>query len=485
MPEEIQQQTQTPPANPEPPKEQPKKAGISDAVRAKFLGLAARLEDKPKAPPAEPEQKPQDPPKETPSEDPAKKAAEPAKLEEKPKEEPKKKQAAPKVMKAPPSQDPNVIAKAAAEAAVAAVEASRKQTPAAAKEPEAELPKDIARKLDYYKELEGLDPKYKGLTQKVVEFSKKGGIEERYVAEWEKANPGQKFDADDEAHTSFYEKYSPDYDEDDLEVAKEQVIERRAVDKAKKAMEPKLQEQQRKAVEESSREDLDSASAAIATSTLEAINKDLLTIAQEKGDAGLQEEDPLALQVATEVMPRHEAVAHEAIRLFRGLANPSDRNPVHSQISEIALGLNEAIAGVVAQDPRNGMKPVFRGTRVVGYQQFAPLQEYASMSAEERKAHWTVGEDEVLAHIKANAGREAKSRYDQITAAAQKTFGSKTRQGQPASTAKPDASKPTETTPAVKSPTIGSGSSTPTPTAGESSKAGVKSGSFAKAWAGR
>lgn len=484
MPEEIQQQTQTPPANPEPPKEQPKKPVISDAVRSKFLGIAARLEDKPKDKPAEPEQKPQDPPKETPPEDPAKKAAEPAKAEEKPKDEPKKKQAAPKVMKAPPSQDPQVIAKAAAEAAVAAVEASKKQTPAT-KEPEVELPKDIARKLDYYKEMESLDPKYKGITQKVVEFSKKGGIEERYIAEWEKANPGQKFDADDETHSAFYEKHSPDYDEDDLEAAREQVIERRVLEKANKAVEPKLKEQQRKAAEESSREDLDSASAAIATSTLEAINKDLLTIAQEKGDAGLQEEDPLALQVATEVLPRHEAVAHEAIRLFRGLANPSERNPVHSQINQIALGLNEAISNVVAQDPRNGMKPVYRGTRVVGYQQFAPLQEYAAMSAEEQKAHWTIGEDEVLAHIKANAGREAKARYDQITAAAQKTFGAKTRQSQPASAAAPSATKPAEATPAVKSPTIGSGSSTPTPTAGESSKSGSKGGSFAKAWLGR
>lgn len=483
MPEEIQTpQTPTPPANPEPPKEQSKKTALSAAVREKFLGLAARLDDKPK--PAEGEPKPQDPPKEASTEEPAKKADEPAKVEEKPKEEPKKKQTAPKVMKAPPSQDPGVIAKAAAEAAVAAVEASRKQAPAA-KEPDPELPKDIARKIDYYKELEELDPKYKGITQKVVEFSRKGGIEERYIAEWEKANPGQKFDSDDEAHTPFYDKYTPDYDEDDLEVAKEQVIERRAVEKAKKAMEPKLQEQQRKAVEESSQGDLDSASASIATSTLEAINKDLLTIAQEKGDAGLAEEDPLALQVATEVLPRYEAVAHEAIRLFRNLSAPSSRNPVHAQINDIALGLNEAISNVVSQDPRQGMKPVFRGTRVVGYQQFASLQEYASMSAEEKKAHWTVGEDEVLAHIKANAGREAKSRYDQITAAAQKTFGSKTRQAQPTSTAKPASEKPAESTPSVKSPTIGSGGATPTPTAGESSKSGFKGGSFAKAWAGR
>ncbi len=484
MPEEIQTpQTQTPPANPEPPKEQPKKTVLSDAVRARFLGLAARLDEKSK--PAEAEQKPQDPPKEASTEEPAKKAEETAKVEEKPKEEPKKKQAAPKVMKAPPSQDPGVIAKAAAEAAVAAVEASRKQTPVA-KEPDPELPEDVAEDLPYYRELETMNPKFEGITAKVIEFSKKGGIEERYIAEWEKANPGQKFDADDdETHGAFYDKYAPKHTDRDLDAAKLKLIKREAVEEAKKAMEPKLQEQQRKAVEEGSQGDLDSASAAIATSTLEAINKDLLTIAQEKGDAGLAEEDPLALQVATEVLPRYEAVAHEAIRLFRNLSTPSARNPVHAQINDIALGLNEAISNVVSQDPRQGMKPVFRGTRVVGYQQFAPLQEYASMSAEEKKARWTVGEDEVLAHIKANAGREAKSRYDQITAAAQKTFGSKTRQAQPAAAAKPAAEKPTESTPAVKSPTIGSGGSTPTPTAGESSKSGFKTGSFAKAWAGR
>lgn len=480
-----QQANQTPPQNPDPPKDPPKetqKRGLSDEARAKFLGLAVRL-DQPKAQDATPKQP--DPAKEAAAAEPAKKEDEAPKTEEKPKEEPqRKKQTAPKQLKTAPTQDPSVIAKAAAEAAVAAVEASRKQAPAA-KEPDPELPKDIARKLDYYKELEELDPKYKDITQKVVEFSKKGGIEERYIAEWEKANPGQKFDSDDEAHTPFYDKYSPDYDEDDLEVAKERVIERRAVEKAKKAMEPKLHEQQRKAVEASSQEDLDSASAEIATSTLEAISKDLLAVAQEKGDAGVAAEDPLALQVANEVLPKHESLAHEAIRLFRNLVEPSSRNPVHTQINDIALGLNEAISAVVAQDPRQGMKPVFRGTRVVGYQQFASLQAYAAMGAEERRGYWTVSEDEVLAHIKASAGHEAKSRYEQILAAAQKTFGSKTRQAKPAEATKPAVEKPTESGAPAKSPTVGATSSTPTPTAGESKSQGGKGGSFARIWAGR
>lgn len=485
MPEETtQQQPAQQPQNPQPANPEPAKKPfvVSDEVKAKFLGFAARLDAKKEEKPKEEAAAPQDPPKESAETKPAEpKAGDPKPADGDP--APKKKQTAPKVMKAPPQQDPNVIAEAAAKAAVAAVEASKKKE-AEPKPVEVELPKKVARNLDYYKEMETLDPKYKDITKKVVEFSKKGGLEEQYIAKWEEANPGQKFDEDAEEHNAFYAKHAPDYDEDDLEIAKEQVIERRAVEKAKQSLQPELKKQERRQAEEAAEEDFNAITAEIATEVISAINKDLLKVATEKGDAGLLEEDPLAMQVAEEVLPRHEAVAHEAIKLFRGIATPSDRNPVHSRINNIAIDLNEAISNIVSQDQNAGLKPVLRGTRVVGYQMFAPLEQYASMTPEQKKAHWTIGEAEVVAHIRSVAGREAKSRYDQIMAAAQKTVGAKTRQAAPSTQAKPEAQKPTETTPAIKSPTVGASNQTPTPNAGQSGVASGKGGSFAKAWAG-
>lgn len=456
---ETQQQTKAPEQKP-----------LGESIRAKLLGISAtqpKPEKKEETPAATPQA---DPAKESKSADPT-----PAPAPEPAQEKPKKTKAPAKIIAAPEPPIGEVVAKAATEAAVAAVKATQ---PKPAPVPEPEIPKDIQRKLDYYKEMEELDPKYKGLAQKVVEFSKKGGIEEQYIAQWKKANPGKQFDADDEEHEDFYSTNAPDYDEQDFETVREQVIERRAVEKAKKAMEPELQKQRLREVEKEVEPMLAQASYSIAAGALGAISEELVKIASEKGDAGLEEADPLALQVASQVIPAYEPVAHEAIRLFSNLAKLDEDNPVHQQVNRIALELDSAIGQV---DRDQAVKPVVKNGRVVGYLQFATYAEWQAMSPAQRKNHWIVGQDEVLARIAAVAKHETKTRYDRIVAAASKTLGAKTGQKKMEAASVKPAQTPTPVATPPPSPTISSSTPSPTPSAGDNAGLTGKRAAFAKA----
>lgn len=69
-----------------------------------------------------------------------------------------------------------------------------------------------------------------GLTERVKAFW--NTVEPQYIAQWEKENPGQKYDVNDPAHMEFYDKNEPAYDEDAFDEAVESNIEDRVVAKA-------------------------------------------------------------------------------------------------------------------------------------------------------------------------------------------------------------------------------------------------------------
>lgn len=466
----------------------PNKVEISEAIRKKFLGAAADL-PKRDAPVPNPEQKPQssneEPPEKKTAEPPKEKAQEPPPETLKPEPKTKKQKAPAKIIQASEI-DTEAVTKAATTAAVAAVQATRDAEPKKPKE-EIELPKDIERRLDYYKELESLDTRYKGISEKVVEFSKKGGIEDQYIAQWKKENPGKEFDPESDEHEDFYRTNAPDYDENDFEAAREAVIERRAVEKAKKAMEPTIEKQRRAQIEKEVAPKLDQASFSLIAGSLGAIDEDLIKVAQEKGDDGLEEVNPLAAQVVGEVVPQYEALAHEAVKLFSGVVkvNPEKPAAAHRQLDSIALKLNDAIGRIAEQDPSQAVKPVIRGGRVVGYKQFATYADWQQMSEEERQIHWIVGEDEVLAHISALAANEVKSRYQRVVTAAEKALGAKTRQSAPEKKEEKKQETSTPSATPTKSVTVGASSQTPTPTGGAAKDDSAPGSKFAKMWLGR
>lgn len=82
-------------------------------------------------------------------------------------------------------------------------------------------------------ELERSNPEYKNIVQKTLDFWKK---ERSYAEEWEKAHPGEDFNPKADDHAHFYDKHEPETDQDDLEVARRNLIVREAEENAARRM---------------------------------------------------------------------------------------------------------------------------------------------------------------------------------------------------------------------------------------------------------
>jgi hypothetical protein len=461
-PEEVVQKTEpvVPPSTT--PEQAPSKDTVekpmSDAIRAALLGIT-----EPAKAPDKPAEKPAEKPTETTAVAP--KVETQAKEVEAPKEEPKPK-APKKIIKAPQQPIGDVVTAAATQAAVAAVNAMNRNQPAPVV-PEPELPKDIQRKLETYRELEAVDPKYKGLAEKVVEFSKTGGIEDQYIAAWKKDNPGKKFDHEAEEHEEFYSANAPNYDEDDFEVAREAVITRRVEQKVTQSLAPERERLEQAKRTEQIAPEIDLAKNRVLAGALEIIDPELLKAAQEKGDAGVSEINPLALQVVEEVAGEFDPIIEVTANLFGRVTKFEDSNPLHAQVHDVADKLESAISGI---DPDQSLKPVVKGGKVIGYQKFTTHAEWRQMTPAQRQQHWVIGKDEVLMHFESLAKKRAKSRYDSILGAAQKAIGAKTGQARPAKQTEQPPATPTVSTPPEESVTVSSSmtASTPSPTAGNS-----------------
>lgn len=440
--------------DPAPPTETKTEKPMSDAIRAALLGITE---------PSKAPEKPEDKPKEASAPAATPKAAAPANEDPAPVEDPKPR-APKKIIKAPQQPIGDVVKEAAKEAAVAAVNAMNRNQPAPVVE-EPELPRDIQRKLETYRELEAVDPKYKGIAAKVVEFSKTGGVEDKYIAAWKKENPGKKFDHDAEEHEDFYLANAPDYDEDDFEVAREAVITRRVEQKVSQNLAPERERQEQAKRTEQIAPEIDQAKTRVVASALEVIDPELLKAAQEKGDAGVSEINPLALQVVEEVASEFDPIIEVTANLFGRATRYEDNNPLHAQVHDVADRLEAAIAGI---DPDQSLKPVAKNGRVIGYQRFTTHAQYRAMTDAQRQQHWVIGKDEVLMHFESLARKRAKSRYDSILGAAEKAIGAKAGQAKPAAAAPAPASTPAASAPAEESVTVSSSmtASTPAPSSG-------------------
>lgn len=465
-----QDQQQTPPPETKPVEANP----LSETIRSRLMGMVTP-----------------DPSTETPAPTTEKKEATPATpttpvtqaAGDPPAEKPKKKSTPPsKIIQAPEPSMGEMVTQAATAAATAAIKATQPAPSPKVEAPTPELPDDIAEDLAAYKAMEEMSPKYRGLADKVVEFSKKGGIEEQYINQWKKANPGKEFDSDDEDHEDFYATKAPDFSETDLKKATKQVLKRELQEDMDRRITPKLEEQRVQQIAKEVEPVLAQTSYNLTATALGVLGDDLLKIAAEKGDAGLEEADPLALQVVGEVLPQYEAMAHEVVRVFSGVSKVAEKpSQLHSQINDLALKLDHAVSQV---EPEHRWKPVVRNGKVVGHQQFASFAEYQKMSPEQREQHWIIGQDEVVAHIGSLARGAVKGRYDKLMASAQRTIGAKS--GQKTATTPATVTPTVAATPVAKpsSPSFGSASPTPTPKGGEANDTARPGSRFARAWGG-
>lgn len=98
-----------------------------------------------------------------------------------------------------------------------------------APEPEdADLTLGEKRELAIMTEMGRMNPSYENLAKRSLQYLKKRS---EYVAKWEEKNAGETFDESDSAHKAFFQQWQPVYDEEDFEVARESLWERKFSEK--------------------------------------------------------------------------------------------------------------------------------------------------------------------------------------------------------------------------------------------------------------
>lgn len=286
--------------------------------------------------------------------------------------------------------------------------------PQKVEEVQLELPEEID--LDEIKALEELDPKkFKDLEVKARQFWGKGGAEDKYIAAWEKENPGQKFDAEAPEHASFYEKNEPFVTDAERKSAQRhigaKIAERRAEEAARKVTEPVQRQMARERAEKA------------ADPQRTTWEQDLIKAAVEIADpemkgadvSKLADEHPVLHGIVSEL---HESVKPAISELF-ALKNgaPFDaKNPVHTAL----FGVAEQLQGQILELPESEREvPILnKSGKVVGYKSFLPMNQFHTLPKDQQANHWTVTEDTILGaiqnDIRSGAAQKYKAKADEI-----------------------------------------------------------------------
>jgi len=471
-------QTATPPAEAvvaeKPTEQQPPQKATTDLAKevlSKAFGLTPMTPSKP------PEKKAEDKPKEeadsTP--EPKEKAKEtPPPKEEKAAEKPKKTKAPDRIIPASEllgdQDDSDAITKAATAAATAAVKAMAPQKQQETKEAAPEIPEDLQDQLDVLKELETED-RFKGITKKAVEFARKGGVEEQYIKQWRKENPGKEYDPDDQEHSEFYDENDPTAQHEDFDRAfkraEKKLLKREAVEEVRKEFEPRLQEQATERRRQEIEPQIDEEAKESVRSAAAAISEDLRKTLIEKGGPSVAEEDPLAAQVIDEVLPRYLPIQEEAVRIFTNLTplNPGKLTHAQAQVIETIKELQWAIQN----DPHQQIRQVRTQYGVIN-QRFMPMAEYHKLSEEAQAQAWTIRSGDVVSYIRSKQNQEVKARYEARLKAAERVLGRKSGQAQVREEAPKKEQTASAAASAPLSPSVGGSAPPPAPTGGAAKK---------------
>lgn len=349
--------------------------------------------DKSKGEPAKPAEKakPEKKPKKAEAE--AKTPEEPAPSDgegEEPAKKPaKRKPAAPRA--APPTRvDQDRIAEVAATAAVRAV-----QTAQVAPKPgdQDDLTPEVKRRIDVYAELERMDPKrYSGIAKKLSDFQK---AELKRAEQWEASHPGERYDSESEEHSDWYARNEVNVDREDFEDARIRVAASKLVDERYKPEIERARTEARKiAIEPKAK----MAANHVTASVLSAVTDKPLT---EEEYTRLREEDPEALEIATEIDKAYRPIG-EAIPLLWGGVVPFDnRRYEHKSALEMLKKFEAEIAENDDIQIRDG-------------KQWLPLSQFERIPEDQRRDYWAINEEDLVKYVAVTAASEAKERHEKV-----------------------------------------------------------------------
>lgn len=212
---------------------------------------------------------------------------------------------------------------------------------------------------------------YAGLPEK---FEKFVAQESKYRAKWEKENPGERYNPDDESHSEFYDNYGIEYDNDAYVDARVEL----AAEKRFENFTKRQQEQQERAQREREAEQ----QAERMTSDIpKLLAKEI--VGKEVDLDALESEDPVAHNFITRAMGDANEMISELAKLS---ADPSKLdlkgNPTHGillerlEYYETQLGELPFAKTVIKEGGRT--------------KEFATLEDFQQMNAADKKHYWTV-----------------------------------------------------------------------------------------------
>lgn len=336
----------------------------------------------------------------------------------------------------------------------AVTQASAKPASEPAPKAEVTLSKPDAKLHEQLKKLEEINPSYKDVSSKFIEFKKK---EAAYEAEWQAKNPDDEFDPDAQEHQKFYQKNEPHIDEDDLEAAREALSDERVAQRVREATEKELSP-----IKESKRhQEIVERLAPKLNKTFEKVARDAASqISPELGSikdlSKVAEADPLAAQILGGVANHWLPVIQTAEFAYSGAK--FDPN------SEEGVRLGEVVQAI-----ESDYSSIPKDERIKDGKRFATLADYSKMTAAERARHWHVGAEEVTEYASYRMKVDAKKFYQDETDRLEKFAASRgyvRNSGQGGKPAQPkDGEETTGDSGFKPAPAIGGASSTPAPTA--------------------
>lgn len=355
-----------------------------------ILGLI-KPEDKKVAPPTEPKKEP---------------SAEPAKEPAKPAEPAPQKTV--KVKKREPAPSPITEDKVADTVRRVIEETNQRaaQTPALKQEPvkpaEPEFPADVTAEerdeLELYKFIEAKDPSKKGLLQKGLKFleENKKFLEKRVQEEGGDYDPStdpqyQKFLDANEPKLSSFEKrrFTIQRETDGLK--------QEAYEQVKKELLPQIQKNERKLLEYELNPKIQSRIDAFRSEVAEVMPEEVVKVWRENNHdfTKVKEQFPIEFDAISSSSMGAIHVAQEFLRLRNGLSNLQENNSQHQYIQHFI----DEQARVFAE--KGGNSRIKDGKQFIHPYQFKRGME---------EQYWTFEDDDILAMLKVQAGREAKAR---------------------------------------------------------------------------
>lgn len=273
-------------------------------------------------------------------------------------------------------------------------------------DPEDGLSDKDKRRVAVLRHMETMDDfkgKYKGSADRYVAAKKEALA---YKAQWEKENPGQEFDDEDEAHSAVLEAINAkaDYDDDDFTEALADIRAEKKLKPKLNELDDKISDVDRKARHSENIGKVVSAAESAGDEFWKELSAEFDGVVSKEGKLNtkalekLKETEPELHTIAVNAAIAMENVAAELYALSNDLKAFDPKNPTHVNINSFCLN-REAAMKARPKDERmdaNG-------------RDFATSEEFGKMSKAERARHWTFGYNDLVFMATKALSKKAKA----------------------------------------------------------------------------